>query len=275
MLVAEAKPLLSPFEDSTHQVFVCDTEDGCLVLKVCNQDSVARSGFWQGLNDLFSADFPNSLGRIEEIHALLKQYGRYEVPQYVASNHHQFVLTRLIDGVGLAAPQVTDAMVEQLAQHIAQLHAQKQPQWGAVHAPRYHSTDWPVRLAATLQSLASHSEVSIPQPLLQSALLAADTLQETEFVPMMLDLRWDQFRVVDGTGQLALLDLDAFVVGPRALDLVLLEYVLTPLQFDVFKKTYMTQHDWPDYSADKPCYQLLLFLMQIMGETDLTKWMRR
>ncbi|HSI27937.1 MAG TPA: hypothetical protein VK953_01550, partial [Methylophilus sp.] len=74
---------------------------------------------------------------------------------------------------------------------------------------------------------------------------------------------------------LALIDLDAFVIAPRALDLVLLEYVLTPAQLAVFKQHYTQTHTWPEHTADTHCYQLLLFLMNVLGETDLAKWMQR
>ena len=281
--------LPSQFEDSTHQVFLCDTVDGRMVLKVCDETAVEKSGFWQGANLLFGANFPNNLAQIEHTHELLSEQGLYAVPDFMASSRsdseHGFVLTRFVEGVDVTAEQVTDAMVLQLAEHIAQLHQQVQPTWGRLHIeshkPTYEATEWGKRLQATLAALADKSAVSIPESILQDVLSRASQLQETEFVPMMLDLRWDQFRRIgngqakEQSGELALIDLDAFVIAPRALDLVLLKYILTPPQFALFKATYTTSHDWPDYSAQKPCYQLLLFLMQVLGETDLAQWVER
>ena len=272
-------PTVQPnqFADSTHQVFVCDTDDGRMVLKVCNEASVSKSGFWQGFNHLFGAHFPDSLGHIKRTYNLLAEQGGYVVPEFVASSY-RFVLTRYISGEDIDASQVTDAMVVQLANHIVKLHQAQQLTWGDVHKPVYQAGDWGKRLHTTLSALAAQSDMLIPKPLLQSVLVVAESVQETEFVPMMLDLRWDQFRRV-GNAQshdaLALIDLDAFVVAPRALDLVLLEYVLTPQEFALLKATYKTKHNWPDYSVQKPCYQLLLFLMQVLGETDVAKWMQR
>lgn len=278
-LTVSPTALPSQFEDSTHQVFLCDTVDGRMVLKVCDEAAVAKSGFWQGANQLFGADFPKSLAQIERTHELLSEKGLYAVPEFVASSRHDdehgFVLTHLIEGVDVEATQVTDAMVVQLAEHIAQLHQQVKPIWGSLYSATYEAAEWGERLQDTLSTLAAKSAVSVPEALLQDVLAQAGQLQEAAFVPMMLDLRWDQFRTVANTGDLALIDLDAFVMAPRALDLVLLEYILTPLQFALFKATYTTSHDWPDYSAQKPCYQLLLFLMQVLGETDLARWMKR
>jgi len=284
-LIIAPTALPSQFEDSTHQVFLCDTADGRMVLKVCDEVAVDQSGFWQGLNLLFGADFPNNLAQIQHTHELLSKQGLYAVPDFVASSRgefaHSFVLTRFIEGVDVEASQVTDAMVVQLAKHITQLHQMTHSTWGGLYAPTYQAAEWGERLHDTLLALAAKNAVSVPEALLEDALSQASQLEETTFVPMMLDLRWDQFRGVDHAqagvraDALALIDLDAFVMAPRALDFVLLAYILTPSQFALFKTTYTTMHDWPDYSAQKPCYQLLLFLMQVLGKTGLAQWMKR
>ena len=285
-LTAAPAALPSQFADSTHQVFLCDTVDGRMVLKVCDDAVVAKSDFWHGVNDLFGVNFPNSLARIQRTYDVLAEQGLYAVPAFVVSSRsefqHQFVLTRFIEGSDIEAAnstkRVTDAMVVQLAKHIAQLHQYTKKNWGDLHAPTYAASEWSERLHATLLALAEQSAVIIPEPILQDVLTQAKTLQEAEFVPMMLDLRWDQFRWIENAQSpdaLALIDLDAFVVAPRALDLVLLEYILTLQQFALFKATYTATDDWPDYSAQKSSYQLLLFLMQVLGETDLVQWMKR
>ena len=274
-LIAVPSLLPSNFADSTHQVFLCETVNGPMVLKVCDEGSVTQSGFWQGLNHLFLADFPNSLAQIDRIHDLLAKQGCFAIPEYVASSRGRFVLSRFIAGVDVSSAQVTDDMVLQLAKHIAQLHQHTQPTWGNLHTPAYKAREWNNRLQATLTALSAQDDVTIGKSLLTAVLAQANTINETDFAPMMLDLRWDQFRTVAQSNELALIDLDAFVIGPRSLELVLLEYVLTPQQFSLFKSIYTEKNDWPDYSAQKASYQLLLFLMQVLGETDLASWMKR
>jgi hypothetical protein len=105
----------------------------------------------------------------------------------------------------------------------------------------------------------------------KQAIEQAEKIIPNYFVPIMPDLRWDQFRI-DKEGRLALMDLDAFVIGPRELELVLLEYILDKPQQSVFKKTYQTMLDYPDLSKVRLSYQVLLFAMNVLGETDLMKW---
>ena len=274
-LIAAPSLLASKFEDSTHEVFLCDTVDGRMVLKVCDEGSVTQSGFWQGLNHLFLADFPNSLEQIGRTHDLLTKHGCCAIPEFVASSRGQFVLTRFVTGEDVTAAQVTDEMVLQLAKHIGQLHQHTQSTWGNLHAPVYEAREWNKHLSTTLGALANQDDVTMTKSLLADVLAQANVIEETEFVPIMLDLRWDQFRTVAKSKALALIDLDAFVIGPRALELVLLEYVLSEQQFALFKTAYTQMNNWPDYSAQKASYQLLLFLMQVLGETDLDSWMKQ
>jgi aminoglycoside phosphotransferase (APT) family kinase protein len=88
----------------------------------------------------------------------------------------------------------------------------------------------------------------------------------------MMDLRWDQ--MLHQQGQLsAIVDMDAYVIGPPELELILLEYQLSPEQAERFKAIYLDVADMPDLSAVRHTYRLLLFLMNSLGETDIQKWM--
>ncbi|MDP8568338.1 hypothetical protein [Methylophilus aquaticus] len=288
-LVAQPIAIQNKFEDSTHHLFDCQTVEGEMVLKVCNEGAIANSLFWSAANHLFAADFPNSLAHIHFTHDFLKKHGALAVPDFVAAGAHRFVLTRFLAGQDIEARHITDQWVNQLADHIARLHQLTDTRWGKLHAPQFSAQAWASRLHDTLSFLANKNDTWVAHPLLAEVLAQAENIHETEFVPVMLDLRWDQFRYsqfgqsgTNGLGNhklgnhgLALIDLDAFVIAPRALDLVLMQYVLPPAQLAVFKQRYVQTHRWPDHSFQKPCYQLLLFFMNVLGETDLAKWMQR
>ncbi|MGP1718524.1 MAG: phosphotransferase [Methylophilus sp.] len=273
-LAAQPVAIPNKFADSTHRLFYCQTADGEMVLKICNESTIEKSPFWSGANHLFAADFPDSLASIHLTHAFLQKNGALSVPDFVAASAHRFILTRFLAGKDVESEDISDQRVIQLAQHIAKLHQSTYTRWGKLHDPQLTATAWASRLQETLALLARQHDTVIDEALLAEVLAHAKSIEEAEFVPMMLDLRWDQFRYA-GANDLALIDLDAFVIAPRALDLVLLEYVLTPAQLVVFKQRYTQTHEWPDHTAHTPCYQLLLFLMNILGERDLATWMQR
>lgn len=277
-LIAQPTTIPNKFEDSTHQLFYCQTTDGAMVLKVCNATTVEKSHFWLGVNHLFAAGFPNSLGNIHLTHHFLQKNGTLIVPGFVAAKANRFVLTRFLTGKDLEAEQIAEQWVVALADHLSKLHQCTYSRWGKLHAPQFSAQEWASRLHETLSFLAEKQDTHLEEALLSEALTQATNIHETEFVPVMLDLRWDQFRCCQSIeadpSDIALIDLDAFVIAPRALDLILLEYVLTPVQWARFKQHYTQTHAWPDVAAQKPCYQLLLFLMNVLGERDLAKWMQ-
>lgn len=273
-LIAKPAAIPNKFEDSTHRLFYCQTENGDMVLKVCHEATIGRSPFWSGANHLFATDFPNSLGNIDLTHDFLEKNGALTVPEFVSASANRFVLTRFLAGKDVDNAHIFDQWVRQLAQHIAKLHQGSYTSWGKLHAPQFSAKEWASRLQETLFLLAKQHDSLIAEHLMAEIMALAKNSHETDFVPMMLDLRWDQFRS-SSDNDLALIDLDAFVIAPRALDLVLLEYVLTPAQLAVFKQHYVQMHPWLEHTANTPCYQLLLFLMNVLGENDLVKWMQR
>ncbi len=271
-LVREPLSLLSPYDDSSHDIFFCETVAGKMVLKICRHDVIEHSQFWCGINHLFAADFPQNLGQAAETYTLLRSVGTLAVPELIQAKAGQFVLTRFVAGQDMSPTLANQSSISDLAHHISHYHQYVHSLWGELLTPQFPAISWPERLMNTLLWLIQQNKISVPVTMMDDIRQRMEILTETHFVPVMLDLRWDQFRVM-ASGQLALIDLDAFVLAPPALELVLLEYVLTAEQFAQFKTIYKASIPWPDYELQRPCYQLLLFLMNVLGEQDLNKWM--
>lgn len=271
-LLKPASPFEAKFEDSTHQLWHCETVDGPMVLKLCNQQTVANSIFWQGMNGLFAADFPTSLADIDKVYHFVGEQSVLTIPEYIASESSLFVLANYLDGDDVSCAEVSGSMAEQLADHIAQLHQHRSINWGAFHHATFPAEKWSKSLQATLLSLAQVHSTFIPDAILEQALEQAAELKTPIFSPIMMDLRWDQ--MLHQQGRLsAIVDMDAFVIGPRELELVLLEYQLNAKQAERFKNAYQKFCKLPDLGEQRFCYRLLLFLMNSLGETDLEKWL--
>jgi hypothetical protein len=264
------------FDDSTHQLWHCDTVEGEFMLKVCDGNAVAKSIFWKGMSLLFDVQLPAQLGEFKCVYDLVSQNSPLTIPDYIASDpenrnkkQRAFILTKMMPGSMVEPEDVDDAMVIALAKHLSQLHAQKEIAWGRVTEPKLALNEWSVRLQNTLTTLASQQ--NIPEDLLEEALIQAKTITPDYVVPIMLDLRWDQFLQEDGK-LTTLVDLDAIVFAPKELELVLLEYLLTVEQTAIFQSEY--QH-YIDLSHVRKAYRLLLFLMNVLGGQDIEVWMDR
>ncbi len=272
------------FADSTHQAWSCcyaadcgnDSAELNCVLKVCSVQDVQNSPFWQALQQLFSFNLVTNLGGYDRVYQQLKLMTPLRVPQLIAagsaSNTKQsgFLLAEYVLGNVIESSQIDNSMVEQLAQHITALHQQTQDCFGPLFAPNLPAGLWADALLDTLKGLGRAQ--NIDSVVLDKVLMQASSIKVEAFHPIMPDLRWDQF-LVTGCGQLSLIDLDAMVWGPRELELVLIEYLLDESQLNVFKAIYTQTHLMPEMDSVRDVYRLLLFVMNVLGESDLEKWM--
>ena len=242
-----------------------------MVLKVCEHQHIAQSTFWRGMNSLFAINFPASLENIAAIYQFVSRLSPLVIPQFIAAQASSFVLARWLPGDSLQSGKVTQNTVELLAAHLGSLHTQSKINWGTIQQPQFSAAQWRQRLQDTLQILADEATDPVCNEVLQQAIEQVNTLVEDCFVPIMPDLRWDQFLTHEAA--LALVDLDAVVYGPRTLEFVLLEYLLDDTQAVSFANTYQQYLPIPDLSAVRVAYRLLLFLMNVLGATDLKQWM--
>lgn len=271
-----AQPVAPMYSDSTHQLWRCRTEAGELMLKVCHQARVDQSPTWQILRDLFGLYLPDDLADFAGVRDHLQRLMEFELPGVVAcaartSRTPAFILSRFLEGEMLSGGQVTAPMLAQLADHITGLHQACSPHWGSVLEAQQPAALWPEQLLKTLVTHAQRRGDC--EPWLGLAVGQIDRVQHDRFAPVMLDLRWDQF-LHRGGRITALVDLDAFVMAPPELELVLLEYLLDQTQADLFAAAYRQRLPMLDLTPLRLPYRLLLFLMNALGERDIDIWMR-
>ena len=271
-MLKPASRIPAQFSDSSHQLWFCETRDGPMVLKLCDHANIDQSAFWQGMNSLFFINFPESLGRIPDVYEYISSISPLAIPPLIAAEEATFVLTQWLPGEDFDASAITGPSMKLLAQHLGLLHQQIHSNWGGLPGPKLAASEWPIRLKATLIALAQQQANVVEQAVLNQALRQIDHFSENRFVPIMPDLRWDQFLMQNGVLH-ALVDLDAIVYGPRTLELVLLEYLLEPTQAEDFIAEYQHYHAIPDLTAVRLPYRLLLFMMHVLGETDLNSWL--
>lgn len=267
------------FIDSTHQLWRLQGSslDGDNhFLKVCSN---TNSPFWLIMQELFDFDLRTEIASFSDTYTFIDKACGLHIPELIQAetleNNNAYILTSELNGNAVASIN-NDQMVQQLAKHLAELHSNSSKTWGSLNNSRFNSSDWSLRLEATLiESSKKWGGVFLQSDrYLKQALEACALIEATEFVPLMLDLRWDQFLQKDGDIS-ALIDLDALVFASRELDFVILEYILSPDQIMIFNEEYSKHHVIPEIKQIRPAYRLLLFYMQILGETDLDGWMNR
>ncbi|MDT8310227.1 MAG: hypothetical protein RQ732_02160 [Methylophaga sp.] len=272
-LLKSATPVAAEFDDSSHQIWFCETDVGPLVLKVADRPVIRCSAFWQGVNRLFALNFPASLADTVSVQQFLSRHSPLLIPECLSAANG-FIVCRQLAGKTIDAEAVNPDIIRLLARHVAALHQQTAVRWGALQKPKFTADLWTSRLRQTLSYLAANHDIAISPVRLGNALKQAADIQANHFVPVMLDLRWDQFLTEDDK-LTALVDLDAFVLAPREVELVLLELLLNAPEAAIFAEEYQRIHALPDLSGVRTAYRALLFLMNVLGETDGEAWLAK
>jgi aminoglycoside phosphotransferase (APT) family kinase protein len=81
-----------------------------------------------------------------------------------------------------------------------------------------------------------------------------------------------QFLVQNGKLS-AVVDVEAYAVGPRELDFVGLEYVLDETAVAPFLKGYASILQPPDISVYRKAYRYFYRLLGVQGSVDLDRWL--
>lgn len=282
IISAQAQPAL--YSDSTHQLWYLETEQGEKVLKRLKHQGL-QQGFWYQVKALFGLDLNQHLEHQAWCSEQLADLTNLKIPHidYAANPFQQqdgFVLAEKLDGEPGQASLMNQANLQIFAAHLKALHQSHYSNWGAWHLADQALNDWPTqlthRLKTWLESTASHASntdshkhtdtgiKNWPQAVEQAQAIKIDYA-----VPTMLDLRWDQFLFEQGRLS-ALVDLDAFVLAPAELSWVILEYLLDDHQAWWLAQAY---GEVPDLSQVREAYRLWLFSLNLLGETDLARWM--
>ncbi|MDG6774104.1 phosphotransferase [Thiomicrorhabdus sp. ZW0627] len=278
--VCEALP--AKFEDSTNRLWSVHYEaEGRIeeaILKLCFPQDVKDSAFWLGMTSLFGLSFPERMADYVKVYERVSEWSPLQVPGLVAarSSHEGYagcLLTKKLPGSELLGEQVTQAIAEQLGHHLGSLHRNSSEWFGPLFNPRSSADKWGELLFDTVVGLAKREGISIESylPELKNAKYFPYS-DADEFVPIMPDLRWDQF-LLHRQRLHALVDLDAMVWGARELEFVLLEYLLDESLWQAFAEAYSEYRDLPELDSVRTAYRLLLFFMNVLGEESLEAWM--
>lgn len=272
----------------------------CYILKIAQTKQ--ETPFWQMMDSLFKVSISDNMLDGGFIYDFVRRMVPVAVPEYVRSSNMDDItclLMTYIDGSTQERDANTDENVKILAEFLAETHRNAVIGFGSLKSVLHDDKGfepnlWTQKLFNCLNQLANQakmhaadSEAGISKNKKSKLVKQANNvaayvanLEETtasikvkRFVPVMIDLRWDQFAYKKGKLS-GLYDLDAYVSAPYELDFVLLEYLLKPEQLALFKTTYKeSKGHIPKIGKVRDIYRVFFFLINAMGESDFDKWM--
>lgn len=269
------------FDDSSCILWRLDlVKSNRMIFKTAKLQQV--SPFWQMMQSLFGLAIEDGFRQAAFNYSFIQQAQALQIPAIVnqySNKSSTNLLMSFIPGQAVKTDQVNQEMVEDLAKYLSGLHANQMSDFGSIKLAIENqqacsnsiTAKWRQKLSQTLNDLT----VGLgSETILQACQNQIDDIKVSHFVPMMMDLRWDQFAQQKGrlTG---VFDLDAYVSAPIELDFVILEYLLTPQQLDWFIAEYMrtSQLEVPNIETQREVYRSLFYLVNALGEPDYSKWM--
>lgn len=270
----DAIPHPALYDDSTHQVWFLRHPQQSKILKRLNHHA-PNQPFWRGMKQFFGVDIARNPALMPQTVARFAQLCSLDIPTIHAasaseSGRYGFLLVAALAGETPQPEQVSASLVVDLAQHLAHLHQQTFNHWGGLLSPYYPLGDWGKRLRHFLWQQGC--DESLDNSTWQAIVEQAGQIQPRASVPMIMDLRWDQFLMQEGRLS-SLLDLDALVLAPVELDWIILEYMLDEAQARLFKQAYQQWSPLPELSAVRAPYRLLLQRLQVLGPHNCADWL--
>lgn len=258
------------------------------LVKTGSSEQVVRSSrwneppsreFWWGCFDLFGID-PRRMLHFEANAAMLASVQGIRVPRvlkHAAMENREYLVVEKMSGSALSSFKgQSDALLHQLGVWLAQVHSKRCNYFGNLA----RTQDQPVerfheRLAHTICQLVERdytNDGKIMSQLDAALRELADLPAPDHFCPVFIDLDPSQF-LIEGGMLSAVVDVEAYAVGPREFDFIGLEYVLDEQSAVSFLSGYSSIMQPPELSRCRNVYRYFYRLLGVQGSMDLDRWL--
>jgi hypothetical protein len=238
-----------------------------------------KGPFWGGLGSFFGID-PARIFDLEPLNDLLCRVSPVPAPRVLRKatlESRDCIVVELMPGAPpatlLGAPK---PLLEQLGRMLATIHAHHFAWYGhPAGQTRHDLVSFPGRLAATMRDLVERfypddAKIRASLDRMISGVLTLPVPNSCSLI--MIDIDPSQY-LADGGRLTAIVDTEAFVVGPPAMELLALEYVLDPTGAEAVARGYRSLSPLPPLAAVRPVYRYFLRLIEVQGDDDLDEWM--
>ena len=160
--------------------------------------------------------------------------------------------------------------------HLAALHTHFFPKNGTLAGDKGRpAADFRTEVFNTLQMLFERFYKDQPEHarIHGEMLERAWQIQAERCAPVLVDLSASQYLRSEQGELCALVDTDAYAIGPRELDFILLEYFMTMAQAREFSQGYQEVLALPILREVRQVYRYLYLLMEVEGAVPLERWM--
>lgn len=277
--ILSVQELTPGYEDHSSDVWLVTTTAGEVVVRASKLTGEPQGAFWGGCGIVFGID-PRNVHTMKAVNNTLRSLGIIRVPKVLGtgSMDREYVIVEKLEGEMLSSfIGQPHELLYSLGVGLAQIHARKAAFAGNPSgAFRVAPENFHRHLALSMQRMAERFYSADPKitGALAGMQLAVQSLPIPEYMSFVLvDLDPSQF-LTDGKRVTGLVDTEAYVLAPRELDLIALEYVLDGKSAASFRAGYESVGRMPDLRACRRPYRYLYRLIEIQGREDLDRWLQ-
>ncbi|MBT2701598.1 hypothetical protein J7E79_30585 [Bacillus sp. ISL-40] len=271
---------LSPgYEDHASDVWLVKTDNQEVVVRSSRMKEEPNNEFWWGCKRLFGID-PRNVFNLEHLNNTLSDLTSIPIPRVINKGEklsRQFVVVEKLKGELVQSfIGQPSSVLQSLGEGLAKIH---QYQENYVGNP-------PGNFKISLEEFNQHLKVMIAQLIsrfysdqeqIKGKLFEINDLLNGLPVPeystfILIDMDPTQF-LSNGKVITGLVDTEAYVIAPRELDFIGLEYVLDEKSALNFKIGYERVMKIPDLTRCRTPYRYLYRLLSVQGSVDIENWL--
>ncbi len=256
--ILEQVELASPFADHGSSVYRVRTAGEHVVVRSFRPAGL-DDPFWRSGRALFGID-PVARSELLALYALLSDVSPIAIPEVQragVAGGRTWLVVALVQGTPLERfDELSDDGLVELGRALATIHERRFDTFGNPSGSfRYPPAEFNGRVKQLFRSTADAR--------LDEMCAAVDALVPPgEGSLVLLDLFAPQF-LASGGRVVAMVDIDAYAVGPRELDLVCLEYFVDARAAELVARGYREIAPWPSLRRVRRAYRYLFWALDM------------
>jgi hypothetical protein len=276
--IEEIKILDPGYSEHASDVWLVKTTAREVIVRSSRLHDEPNREFWWGCKYIFGID-PRHMIYFEENSKVLNNTSDIPAPKIISKakidGREYLVVEKMKGNVLQSFTNQSNELLHQFGVWLAKMHLNTFDFFGNLAKTRVEKKDqFHIRLEQAMRLIVERDYLnnSMIKEKLENIMNELSALPVPQyFCPILVDMDPSQFLTASGMIS-AIVDTEAYVVGPREFDFIGLEYVLDEQTSKSFINGYTTILDIPELSNCRKTYRYLYRLLGVQGSVDLDKW---
>lgn len=271
---------LSPgYDDHSSDVWLVKTGDEEVVIRSSRMVEEPSNDFWWGCKRIFGID-PRNVFELVHVNNTLSEITSIPIPKVLNKRNlfsKEYIVVEKLNGVVVHSfIDQPSSVLQSLGEGLAKIHSYKENYIGnpsgSVKVKLDHFHQYLIIAIREIISkfYAEHDQIKEKYIEVVNILNNLPPPKNSTFV--LVDIDPTQF-LANSKEVTGLVDTEAYVIGPRELDFIGLEYILDEKAARDFKIGYEKIMDIPNLTECRLPYRYLYRLLSVQGSVDINNWL--